>query len=762
MANWNTLQSSFANGEISPRYVANGSTEFVKNAALEILNGICLPQTNVTKRMGTEFYLDLEATGTENTNVRIWPFISNTNTPALALFKSESVTVIDISSLDSQVYESTFSLANQGYVQKLVNPEFDLGLYGWPNTGNFKAGNIEYSINDILNSYVQMKLRMTTRRELPTRDIRIEQKINFPETVTTLVYTVTGYKLIPKDITGAGNLRLRLKIGYTRGGAELIDLPIELPEAQFTVSQTVNLGGGGAAGDVWLSIEPELYDLTPNAILRAEEYVLSVGQVYLYSLASGGIPPVDLTTPYAGNELERLHFIQSPFDDKELLILHPDHPVQKLYFDTVGGVWAIEDYDFTDPPTSWGANNYPSLATAYQGRLVLTGARNEPETVWTSASGDWKVFTAPTADPVASDPITFTPTDRGVNTFIRGQRRLMFGNQYGEYSVDSQSGLLQPSDIGVYQETSYAVSQIPQVTTIGNATVLHTAGNTAIRMQAYSNDTRGWQAPDVSLKAEHLGRRIFRRLFYTRDPHEILWCIMLDGSIAAMSFDVQDNYQAWSSMSTDGRFIDGCTITDADGKNVIFVIVERVVNGVTRRYVEIIKNLRDIANWSYLDSSSRVFMGGNAGFVGGLGYLEGKSVHYFIDDQYEGTANVINGGFTIDIPANFVDVGLAFNMRVSTFPQGPLDPSLNLQAKKRFSKVGIRGVFTRPPIIQGQRPPERTAAQPMNTTQNPQIILDSTVIDAGSDELAIVTVEEPLPLRLTIAAIVGKLTSNDL
>ena len=178
MANWNTLQSSFANGEISPRYVANGSTEFVKNAALEILNGICLPQTNVTKRMGTEFYLDLEATGIENTNVRIWPFIANTNTPAIALFKEGAVTVVDISSLDSQVYASTFSLANQGYVQKLVNPDFELGLYGWPNTGNFKAGNIEYSINDILNSYLQMKLRMTTRRELPTRDIKIEQKIN--------------------------------------------------------------------------------------------------------------------------------------------------------------------------------------------------------------------------------------------------------------------------------------------------------------------------------------------------------------------------------------------------------------------------------------------------------------------------------------------------------------------------------------------------------------------------------------------------------
>lgn len=759
MAKWHTLQNSFLEGEVSPRYVASINTELRQNALAQALNAITLLQGNVTKRMGTNFVIETGAFA-QNT-ARLWPFFDINNRQAVTLWTEGQVQVVSTLDQAPDLLAVPDKAILSGYTQVVTNPYFALGLTGWNTLGSHVIGTTTYNTRAVSGDVILLEATVITflPSELETQYIR--QPIVVAESTNSIIYSFSARSISNADAT---KIRARVKIGTTPGGNEIVETVHDITETLNTISQSVIIPGG-IVGQLYCELAMVVEDLDGGFINNLQNYRISAAHFLVYVQTDDVLIPAKLTTPYTDRDLESLHFIQSPFNDDEnnqdLLVLHPNHPPYTLNFDGGVGNYVFEVFVFLPPEgTLWTPNNQPSIAAEFQGRLMLSGAVNTPETIWGSASFKWNDFSDVGA-PTDEDAIEFTSTSRGVNTWLSGFKRFLYGNTSDEFDLAIEGRVLTPSDIGVQQQSSYGSERNPQKITIGNSIVLTTGGNTTIRMLRFSEENGGFVSPDVMLKAEHLGRAIIRRHFHTRDPHEMLWCVMGDGSMSVMSFDEQSGINAWTHFVTDGRFIDGVSITDQAGRDVVILVVERVIDGVTVKYLETITDLRNLQNWQYTDSTIRIFMNTDDLIVGGLGHLEAKEVDVFTDDNYLGKRVVVNGSIAIDTPANFVDVGLGYNFRAVTLPDGAVTPQTGLTAKKRYSKIGIRGIFSRGPIINGQRPPERSPTAIMDIPQPAELLLNTSVVDMDWSENATVTIEEPLPLRITIAGIFGKLTSNE-
>jgi len=762
MAAWHSIQSSFKIGEVSPRFAAEVNDEFAKNAAAEIYNGVVLLQGSATKRLGTSFSALVPiSTGNQSDPARIWPMFAPDNQEIVAVFTHEFVTLIfDLAA----AYGDSVPIVGQ--IQTVLNPSFEQGFNGWSYDGatmtptgvslNTTLGSIFDGVTDLDGMAVLSATWDSAVVIFDTYAVGIDQTLNIPDPATELTYSLTALEQgAPEGIP----VVLRLKCGTTPGGNDIFQQDINIPNGGPSVNYTAVMSGfAPVSGTVYLRVE---YQVTIYQATFFAHSSLAVDDILLYANDQTLSAPISVITPYTSDQVEDLHFSQSPFDDQALFIFHPDVEPNWLYFNGVS--WIVEPVVFTSSPSVWAGTNWPSICTSYQGRLILSGTADDPETIWASRSNDWTDFVeGGTITP--ESPFEFTPTERGVNTWLHGHKTLLFGNTRDEFSVDAQSGIIQAADVAVLQQTGYGGMRNPQRLRMGHAIVSPTNGSQTIKLIQYSRDAGGYIAPDIMLQAEHLGKRGVRRLFYTRDPHEMLWAVMLDGTLCTMSFNSEQQIRAWSTWKTEGVFLDATTIVDTTGGTVVVLIVQRNVNGALQTQVEYLNNLRDVKNWRYLDAAVRRTITSNIVF--NIVHLEGLLAHVFLDGSYAGTRVVSSG--EIDLTgldwqnASIVDIGIGYNFRLKTLPQGTLTPQIGLAAKKRFSKVGIRGMFSRVPIIQGQRYPERNASALMNETQPATDLLDTFVCDLGTNTTAEVVIEEPLPVRLTVAGIYGKLSGNEL
>lgn len=747
MAEWQTIQSSFINGEVSPRYSAAVNSEFIQNAASEITNGVVLLQGNATKRLGTNFSETVPIdTGNPSDPARVWPMFAPDNQEIILVFAHEYVSLFfDVTAGTGDSVE----IPTQ--IQLVYNPSFDLGNQGWDYDGRITFG--VAGLKETIGSNGTATLRVTSLLGVDqgTFDIGIGQLVNIPAPATSLTYVMNGNLTSTPNSSGF----MRLKVGTTPGASDIATADIAI--TSLVTDYTGILAIPATSGDVYFRIEVVA---TLGADLAAE-VELNINNILLYADGQPVAAPVNATTPYTADQLEDLHFIQSPHDDQQLFIFHPEVQPHWLYFN--GANWVVEPVVFASSPPSWGGNSWPSVATAYQGRLVVSGNPISPETIWASRSNNWVDFVEGGTITSAS-PFEFTPTERGLNTWLFGHKALLFGNTRDEFLADAQSGILQATDVAVTQHTGYGALRNPQKLRLGHAIALPTNGNETLKLMQFSREAGGYVAPDIMLQAEHLGKRGIRRMFYTRDPHEMLWAVMQDGTLCTMTFNSEGNSRAWSTWETEGTFLDGTAIVDPSGRDVVVLIVQRSVNGALTTQIEYLNNLRDVKDWRYLDSAVRRTITGFTLF--NVGHLEGHIVHVFLDGSYAGTRLV--GSAEVDLTgfdwqnASIVDVGIGYNFRVKTFPQGTISANIGLAAKKRYSKVGVRGIFSNVPVIQGQRYPERPSQTNMNTTQPQNELIDTHVCDLGTDTTAQVVVEEPLPLRLTVAGIYGKLSGNEL
>ena len=340
---------------------------------------------------------------------------------------------------------------------------------------------------------------------------------------------------------------------------------------------------------------------------------------------------------------------------------------------------AIDPLVGTTATTDWDEeafsplHGWPTTACFHQNRLVFGGARDLPNRLWLSRTGNLYDFDLGTG--LDSEGIEFAILSDQVNA-IRGVfsgRNLQVFTSGAEYVASGAP--LTPSSIQLSRQTRIGspVGRLIQPLDIDGATVFLARNGRAAFAFDYTAMQSTYQANDLALTARHL----------FVDPQDmaydqrarLLHIAMADGAIATLTIYREEQVTAWSRQETAGAVLALACI-----EGVIWAAVERV--GQTR--------LERFDAALALDAALDGAASTPATHWDGLSHLEAQTVGILADGADGGTGVVAGGAVTLEAAASTTQIGLPFAHEIEPLPPDLTAPSGMGAAPLRLVAITFR------------------------------------------------------------------------
>lgn len=231
--------------------------------------------------------------------------------------------------------------------------------------------------------------------------------------------------------------------------------------------------------------------------------------------------------------------------------------------------------------------NYPGVVGYYQQRKVYAASDKQPQTIWMSRTGDFNNFAY--SEPFrADDSIEITLASNQVDRIqhLVALRSLLALTSGAEWAISASA------DSGI---TADNISATPQSYVGTNNVTPAVYANTALYVQArggklatlaYTYTADGFVPQDVSVLSSHLIRGFeLQDMAWCMAPNGIAWMVRNDGQLLGFTFLSEQQVFAWHHHDTDGAFESVASVPEGD-EDMLYCIVRRTINGVTKRYVE--------------------------------------------------------------------------------------------------------------------------------------------------------------------------------
>lgn len=261
--------------------------------------------------------------------------------------------------------------------------------------------------------------------------------------------------------------------------------------------------------------------------------------------------------------------------------------------DAQNAVATVKQTVATGAVTTWceGAwsdyRGYPGSVTFFEQRLWWGGSTHKPQTLWASQTDDYENMETGADD---ADALVYTISDNQVNaiSWLMPLRSLVVGTVGGSFVVDTGDGLpVTPSNVSIRKELSYRSARIvPKM--IGQFLYYIQANEKTVREIGYDYSTDSFIGNDATLLAEHITGSGIVDMDVQEAPDNVLWCVRADGEIACMTRQVEQQVTAWTRIITDGEFKSVAIIPNG-AEDQVWVIVERIIDGNTKKYIEYFK-----------------------------------------------------------------------------------------------------------------------------------------------------------------------------
>lgn len=235
----------------------------------------------------------------------------------------------------------------------------------------------------------------------------------------------------------------------------------------------------------------------------------------------------------------------------------------------------------------WSAiNGYPRTGTIHQQRLICAGTTKYPMTVWGSRIGELLDFGRWTND---DDSFAFTIQSDETTpiTYVTSARDLVVLTESGEYSM--RSGVekpLTPTNVRVVPEKNHGTAQVRPVL-IGDETMFVQRAGRKVRSLGWRYEFDSYKAPDLTALSDHITKSGITSMVFQQEPDLLLWAVRGDGKFltCVIDRDQQPSVIGWALHETIGTVECVASIPKGD-RDQVWAIVTRVINGVTRVFIE--------------------------------------------------------------------------------------------------------------------------------------------------------------------------------
>jgi len=413
------------------------------------------------------------------------------------------------------------------------------------------------------------------------------------------------------------------------------------------------------------------------------------------------------------------------------------------------GAWTREDTVWSD---EFG---YPGAVTLYQQRLVLAGSTKYPQAIWFSETGVYLSFELGTDD---DDAISFTLSSDQLNPIVHlAQMNTLIALTFGgEFTITAGNGAaITPTNISVKNPSPYGCNSIRPVR-VGTEIMFMQRSGKKLYAVAYDPDSFvSYSANDMTVLSEHITGTGVTDMAYQQQPDAFIWLVRNDGVLISLAIDRAQDVIAWSRQTTAGYFESVASIP-TENDDAVYVLVRRVINGQTVRYVEVLDS------GLFTDAATTGESTEGAETWDGLEHLEGQTIDIVADGSVMPQRVVSSGQVTLTRKAYKVEFGLHYESTIQTLtPEVPTSEGTTQNTKKRTSEVTMRFLDTTGATCNGQVIPFRTFGPKILNQPAPLFTGDHFFgklgWERGEDTLII---QQPQPLPFHLLAIMITFTSN--
>jgi len=267
---------------------------------------------------------------------------------------------------------------------------------------------------------------------------------------------------------------------------------------------------------------------------------------------------------------------------------------------------------------------FPRSIVFHESRLWYGGTAFQPNKVWGSKSFLFDDFTPGSND---DDSVSRELPTRQLNSilWLSSEVLLVAGTSAGEFTLGAGSinEAMTPSNIVARSRTVEGSEPILPVRLRNRTFYVQRSGRKLLEFY-YIFEFDNYDSKNPTLFSEYITGTGIRRMALQQNEDNIIWCVLNDGDIATMTREIDQQVASWTLQTTDGDYESVGSIPRENQRfDDVYVIVNRTINSVTKRYVEVFKNPRPFDELNNLDNRSRMF------------YLH-SALKY---DAYQNTAN---------------------------------------------------------------------------------------------------------------------------
>ena len=248
----------------------------------------------------------------------------------------------------------------------------------------------------------------------------------------------------------------------------------------------------------------------------------------------------------------------------------------------------------TDMTTNflWGAWSeefgYPQTLCFFQDRLCFGGTKKQPYMLWMSRTGDYGNFSVEKASGTVTDDsavaLAFVSRKQFKILHLIASTDLIVLTAGNEWTV-SGSDTVTPSKAVPKMQTTRGCSTVEPLMIGGRIVFVQGRGST-VRDMAYSYETDSYGGNDLTLLAKHIIENVqIVDSAYKQEPDSTIYFVRSDGTMACLSYIMEQKVYAWSTIETQGKIEAVAAVQEGD-EDIIYLVVQREINGVTVRNIE--------------------------------------------------------------------------------------------------------------------------------------------------------------------------------
>ena len=483
----------------------------------------------------------------------------------------------------------------------------------------------------------------------------------------------------------------------------------------------------------------------------------------------------EVTTPYTSAQIGDVRFAQSA---DVMYLVHPSHAIRTLSR-SAHNSWTLATATISGSPNPGlsSSDNYPSVVTFFEQRLVFGATNNNPQTLWFSKSADYLNFTVGTN---SDDALIYTIASNKVNAIrhLSATRILTIGTSGGEYVLTTTNGgPVAPTTTVIRKYSNYGCTASEPVR-VADVTLFTQRGGRKVREFRYGGDLNqdAYIARDITILAEHLSEGGLEEFAFQQEPESIIWARRSDGTLLGLTYRREEKVYAWHKHIIGGVFGSGQAVVESiislpkdGGEDELYLIVKRTINSVTRRYVERLKAFafQSSDECFYVDSGLS-YSGSAITSTTGLYHLEGATVTTLANGATHADKTVASGGIDFDFSVTTASIGIGYTSSLQTLRLEAGSADGTSQGKpKRIHAVTLRldktvGVEIGTDSENLDRIFFRDDSMEMDTAI-PLYTGDKEIeFPGGFDDDAKIYVRQNQPLPLTVLAIFPRLNTFDI